>query len=202
MGFIMKKIIAVCLVLVLGMAGCSPSAETSSGNESQTAIADVRNVRFGMLKDEVQKIESEGEFSEDSGTYLFYNKLKVAGLSSDLVYGFNDSDELFSVGYVLKENHTNKNLYIEDYEKLADGLTKKYGEPKKQDVEWSDSLYKDSPDDYGLAISAGHLTYRQLWETENFSVFLYMSGDNFEISTVISYLSTTVSEPSEKDSGL
>lgn len=198
----MKKILAVCLALVL-LAGCGVTASnTSSSGESVSIVADVRNVKFGMGKEAVRQAESEGELADESDDKILYTGIKVSGFSTSLLYQFNDTGELHTVSYILEENHTNDNQYITDYEKLVEGLVKKYGDPTSADIQWHNDLYKNSPDDYGFAVSAGHLTYIGWWKRDDFNIGSYMSGDNFKISTVIVYTSTLVNAPTDKDSGL
>jgi hypothetical protein len=36
---------------------------------------------------------------------------------------------------------------------------------------WSNSLFKEDPDNYGLAIAMGHLQIASLWELEDVTIY-------------------------------
>lgn len=46
---------------------------------------------------------------------------------------------------------------------------------------------KDDEDKWGLAISAGHLALKSIWETENTNITLECAGENYEITLGIVY---------------
>ena len=81
------------------------------------------------------------------------------------------------------------NKYINDYNKLKEILTRKYGSPIKSDSRWFNDLYKNSPQHYGLAVSMGHLDFKSDWETDRTLIFLFLSGDNLEFYTGVVYTS-------------
>ncbi|GAH71775.1 unnamed protein product, partial [marine sediment metagenome] len=94
----------------------------------------------------------------------------------------------------LRGKHSNDNLYIDDYEKLKETLTKKYGKPKFDKVTWDDDLYKDDRSHWGFAVSLGHLDYFSSWETSTTYISLRLNGDNYKISLVIAYESRELEE--------
>ena len=128
---------------------------------------DFRNSKWGTKKDKVLSTEKNKPLEAeplDQYFVVIYTG-EVAGLKAYYRYSFLD-DVLVKGGYALKEKHTNKNEYIEDYIKLKEVLTRKYGSPIKSDIRWYSNLYKKRLQDYGLAVSIGHLAFISEWETD------------------------------------
>jgi len=105
------------------------------------------------------------------------------------------------------ENHTNENLYINDYKELKEILIKKYGEPDKKklltlygrgEIYWRDDLFKDDRSEWGFAISLGDLSYSSIWETPTTRIALILDGDNYEINLRIIYISRELEEWANK----
>lgn len=154
---------------------------------------DFRNVKWGMSKEEVKEHE-ESDLTLDRESGLAYQNLRVARFDTVLTYHFNVNNELFSAGYYLIHEHSNKNDFIDDFEYLKNLLIDKYGEPKEDEIIWKDDLYKDDPSDWGMAIFAGDLIYRTLWENEDLIVELQLKGDNYKKEFTIAYKSKNISD--------
>jgi hypothetical protein len=156
--------------------------------EDRFRFKDYRNADWGMSRADVIHLEGR-EPDQTRGDIIGYNAT-IAGLKVLAGYVFAD-DQLVRGKYVLLERHTNKNQYIADFEKLADLLSEKYGESKKE-VYWKNNLYRDDADRHGMAISAGHVTVTHRWNTERTNIILGISGDNFEISVGLEYTSKSL----------
>ena len=155
-------------------------------------VYDFRKTNWGMSKEEVRAAEAKKPDFE-ANTILGY-KVKVNGKDFRCVYSFLE-DKLYNSGYFFTGEHTNKNLYIDDYKELKEILTKKYGKPK-MDIPglWKNDLYKDDKSHWGMAISVGHLAYGASWETSTTKISLMLSGDNYKIELVLSYTSKELEE--------
>lgn len=100
--------------------------------------------------------------------------------------------------YKVIENHTNDNDYISDYESINEALKSLYGEPDGEFIDWKNDLYKNDPQQYGFAVSAGHLVYGARWTANDGSIVIHMlSGDNFEISHDLDYISGDFAEDAD-----
>jgi hypothetical protein len=140
---------------------------------------DFRTIDWGMTRDQIKSTETiQPDFENDK---ILAYKVKIAGFSAILVFNFI-SDKCINGRYLIQEKHSNNNLYIEDYNKLKVLLNKIYGEPQNDEVIWKDDLYKDKPDDYGMAICAGQLIYYSIWENEETEITMELSGDNYEVN--------------------
>ena len=100
------------------------------------------------------------------------------------------TDSLVRTTYIVTEKHSNRNAYIDDFNALKDLLESKYGTPQTDDTYWKNSLFKDDLEDWGTAISIGHLAYQATWKLERTEILLMLSGDNYEITLIIQYTGT------------
>lgn len=155
------------------------------GNQKKKS-SNFRGTVWGMSKQKVKSIEKL-KIIKDTGNILIY-KGKVANLNTYIVYIFVNN-KLVRTKYIIRELHTNKNDYIFDYKKIKRILTKKYGPPKSDKQIWLNNLYKTDTEDWGLAISIGHLKYYSEWETDDSIILLALFGDNYKITLGVEYVS-------------
>ena len=159
-------------------------------SQETTHKYDFRNSRWGMKKDKVLSTEKNKPI--DSGPYKQYILVvyagEVAGFEARYGYYFLD-DVLVRGGYVFKESHSNKNEYINDYNKLKEILTRKYSSPIRSESIWYKDLFKNRPQDYGTAVSMGHLGFQSDWETDRTLIRLTLKRDNFDLSIGLVYFS-------------
>jgi hypothetical protein len=153
---------------------------------------DFRKANWGMSKEQVKATEDKKP-DIDADTALGYSNIMIGGEPFTCVYLFLE-DKLYHSGYSPFVTHTNKNLYIDDYENLKETLTKKYGKPKSDKVVWINDLYKDDKQEWGHAISRGDLSYVATWETSTTEIVLTLSGDNYRVVLIIGYDSKELKE--------
>jgi hypothetical protein len=145
---------------------------------------DFRKVRWGMTIDEVKA--SETNKMEDENVTVIVYRCEVAGTDSSLEYYFTKG-KLVKAGYIFQEEYRNLNNYISDFEKIKKILIRKYGLPTIYDEQWLDDLYKDKPQEWGFAVSIGHLFYSSFWETEATKIKLLLHGENYKVSHAVVY---------------
>ncbi len=147
---------------------------------------DFRKTSWGMTKDQVKNSEPSSPIRDDANALFF--KGKISNL--DCVYAFVFAKgKLVRSKYAITEEHTNKNDYIDDYNSLKAALTGKYGDPLNDRTNWKNSLYRDDKEEWGFAVSLGHLSYFATWSTPTTEVFLGLLGDNYKVDLVIEYSS-------------
>lgn len=141
-----------------------------------------RKVNWGMTRQQV--VDSEGKNPDSgsiSGGSLLMYKTSISSTDCDLFYEFNDYGQLCRISILGRETHTNKNDFINDYNRIVSTLSTKYGTPSENETIWVDDLYKDEPSRYGFAVSYGHLKYFSRWDLDKTIVGGMLSGDNFEL---------------------
>ena len=159
---------------------------------AEGAKYDFRKTNWGMSKEQVKATEDKKPGFE-TDTKLGY-EVKIGRYKFACMYSFLEN-KLYESGYIFTGKHTNKNLYIDDYEELKETLTKKYGKPK-MDIPglWKNDLYKDDKSHWGIAISVGHLVYGASWETSTTKIELMLWGDNYKINLTLFYTSKELEE--------
>lgn len=154
--------------------------------QEATNIDGFRGVNWGATKEEVLKVEKASPALQDERVVAFKDSLD--GINVHAGYIFTEN-KLTRGKYVVLDSHTNKNKYIDDFDKLNKILTEKYGKPLKANEYWQSDLYKNSPQDYGLAVSIGHMSRYYSWASGDTKIILALSGDNYDTNVSIEYLS-------------
>ena len=156
---------------------------------------DFRKAKWGMTKKQVKKKEKGTIFKEwtEDGSDLLAYRDKLADLTCVIGYIFVDK-KLVRGKYMFTHEHINQNDYIADYKNLKEYMEKKYSVPKEDKIFWKDDLYKYDYQNWGMAISAGHLVYYSKWETSSTEITLILSGDNFKINLGIEYQSKSLKQ--------
>ena len=139
-----------------------------------------------MTRKRVKQAEDKELFHEEDHFLLYRGK--IAELDCCIVYCLVE-DRLVRARYVITEDHSNRNDYINDHEKIKEILTVKYGKPVDDQVVWSADLYKEDDDDWGVSVSLGHLVFGCEWNTNSTDILLMLCGENYEISFVVEYSS-------------
>ncbi len=145
-----------------------------------------RNTCWGMTRKRVKQAEANELFHEEDH-YLLYRG-KIADLDCYIIYCLVE-DRLVRARYVISEEHSNRNDYIDDYERIKEALIFNYGSPADDQVVWKADLYKEDNDDWGISVSLGHLVFGCDWSTYSTDILLMLCGENYEVSFVVEYSS-------------
>ena len=156
-----------------------------------TVLYDFRKTNWGMSKEEV-KLTEERKPNYEGDVALLY-EVKIDKYDCLCIYHFLEN-KLFQSRYVFNEKHLNKNAFIEDYENLKELLTKKYGKPTWENVNWIDDFYKDIKGNWRLAVARGDLEYIITWEDSITTVQVKLEGDNYKIYLAIVYYSNELED--------
>ena len=189
MNAIVKRLTACLLLLTLCLAALPGLGESAPAY-------DFKKFRWGDSQESVMAVEGTPKYSGKmnglDANYIAYDTTAV-GMDVLLAYYFCDGG-LYSVRYILTEEHSVDSLYIDDYNTFKQALTKKYGDPLLDNEKWtSDSKKSFYADDKDRALNYGFLSYYTCYITERVIVEMDMSADNYEVSTIINYSSLTVS---------
>lgn len=146
-----------------------------------------KNCNWGISREDVKKIDPMTIICMERNNNLMYNG-KFAGYETIIEYGFHNN-KLCSGGIVFQIEHSMPDAYIDDYMHIRNLIIKKYGAPTDTITTWkTNSLFKNSPSHYGLAIATGELSFNTIWESGENSLFLFLTGDNHVIRLVASYI--------------
>jgi len=110
----------------------------------------------------------------------------VAGFSCIAAYYFLN-DKLVMGKFIITTPHADKTLYLQDYDSLVTKLTAKYGKPVQNEFFWRNDLYRNDPEQWGMAVAVGHLSRIAHWVTPRTEVWLGLKGDNYEVHLRMDY---------------
>jgi hypothetical protein len=173
--------------------------EEAQKKEREAREDNFRKTKWAMTSAQVRATEPEkpdNETQKGPKTFLFYHDT-VSGLSCHVLYIFA-YDKLVRAKYIVTDKHTNMTDYLSDYRTLSEALATKYGSPKENDVLWKNDLYKNDPQDWGMAVAVGHLSMYTKWETSTTIIFLSLSGENYKISLDVEYSSKEMDSLEDK----
>lgn len=157
----------------------------------ETQTTHFRQTTWGMSGEEVRATESTPPIPQfETDTLYAYNDT-LLGYKVVVVYRFvHPHKQLWQAKYLLNEEFTNKNNYLLTYNEWVKALTEKYGAVTEKKVLWQNNLYRDDPEQYGMAISVGHLQAFNTWELNNTTITAAIYGEKFGITTVVEYTTT------------
>ena len=180
--------------------------------------SDFRKVNFGDSVEKIKNTETMellggAENSDIPNGYQLTYEGRVGGIDTFLYYFFyNDSFYQAFYGFS-KEHKSNRNGFISDYNNIKKILEKKYGKgtyPNRKEYYWSNDLYQDDYEDWGMALAVGHLRilveYNFIGEDgNNIQVRHALSGGNYKISHALAYTDSElnkIASSAEEESSL
>lgn len=153
--------------------------------------ADFRNLSWGMSKQEVINKESEKlvEVNSNGVFDVLGGETTIAELRTFMTLDFLEN-KLVSARYIFVDDNINKDLYLVDFNTVANLLTEIYGKPVKQ----NNYLPKGWEDSAGNAILSQRAYYENFWndKNDNFAIQCLMGvtgkmGDTYEIVHFVEY---------------
>ena len=138
-----------------------------------------------MSRNDVIKSEPESPLDLHQDTLVYLTKLDDADFK--LLYYFIDGQELAAASFRLDQKYTNNNNYIKLYARLCDQLTQKYGRPVSDEMEWSQTHYRDKQESLGFAYSLGHVATTKQWETPTTIITAVIGGEKLNVVVAIDY---------------
>lgn len=171
--------------------------EFSDDENAPTINGGFRGVPWQSSREAVIEIEGSATPTHTDDKFIVYDT-KLLGLDFFAVYYFSD-DKLVRGRYVLTEEHSNRNDFIQDFLKIKAALESKYGGPEADNTYWRNDLYQDDTSEYGFAVSLGHLTYEADWTGAETDIALQLSGENYDISLLIEYTANSLRYLEERD---
>jgi hypothetical protein len=144
-----------------------------------------RRVNWGATRAEVQK--SEGRSPDAEGVDALAYEVTIGELTATALYIFV-ADTLVRAKYLITQQHSNDIHYLRDFATLEELLTVKYGQPTEKNEYWTNDLYQDSPQEFGMAVSAGHMARFFIWTMADTTIGLVLKGDNYQIELGIEYI--------------
>ncbi|MDD2729514.1 hypothetical protein [Malikia sp.] len=148
-----------------------------------------RAFSWGDSIDKVKASEAEELIHESDDTLIY--KTIVANFDCFAIYTFI-KNKLVMGRYSFQESHTNAQSYLHDYWTIKNLLIEKYGDPKETLEFWNNNLYKEDLDEWGMAVSCGHVVFFEIWDVSDTHIELHLHGDNYESKLSLMYQSLSL----------
>ena len=158
-----------------------------------------RNVKFGDSAEVVKRYETSDllEENDDKGSQTLIYEGSVENEDAYIYYDMNQKDQLYAITIIFNETHTDNDMYLSLFDGITEKLTALYGEAKIEKVKGS--LYNYCSTE-GEALNLGQVKYRNTWDSDELSVYLYLGKDNYEVSFGLLYESKNFEQPEEDSS--
>ena len=146
-----------------------------------------RNTSWGMNKAQVVRLEGSPTLRENSeGLDIIQYPQKILDMDCMIGYVFADN-KLAKAKYSFLANHADKKRYFDDYQKIRDILSQKYGKPETDRTLWHDKEHRNDPLNWGKALSLGHLEFNSHWLDSETEIQLRLYGKGNRVFLVVLY---------------
>lgn len=173
-------------------------AEETEGLKVNYAPRKFGEMTWGQSKKQV--VESEGRplFQERiKGLDIMEYQQKVNNLDCSIRYIFA-ANKLSQTKFIFMNSYSDKNIYLEDYQKIKDSLIQKFGKPLEESMNWRDTTRKEDFAAWGEAIGQGQLELSSRWQTPHTEILANLSGNNEEIALTVEYTGLYLKELSKR----
>lgn len=160
---------------------------------AQTVKSDFRNFVWGASFSQVQQNEKSEFLAKEQNDMLIYRD-RLAGYDCNVSYGFNENDKLISGNYVFNKKYTNPQLYLQDFNTFKKLLTRKYGKPTSEKMNWNKNTPVLEKHNYGQAVVDGNLSMSTTWTTDRSFIEIALTGVNKVPSMHIHYTTISLEE--------
>lgn len=134
-------------------------------------------ITWGMSREGILKAEGRPLSLEESGLWEFIRyRRDVFGKRCHVAYVLANR-RLVSVRVMLLENYADKDRYIAEYNQVRDFLNRKIGEPRYDNIVWSDRAYAERGENLGTAVDSGCLSLSSEWVTGETGFKISLTGE-------------------------
>ena len=153
------------------------SAPVTAPKELELSVERLPAVTWGMSREGILRVEGRPLSREESGVWEFIRyRRDVFGKRCHVAYVLANR-RLVSVRVSLLENYADKDRYIADYNQVRDFLNRKIGEPRYDNVVWSDRAYAERGENLGTAVDSGCLSLSSEWVTGDTGLKISLTGE-------------------------
>lgn len=145
-----------------------------------------RKTRWGMSQEQIMDSEESDNYLRNQKSLLYTVQVLEKAMLAEYYFVEN---KLVRAGYTLAESHIVDTKYVGDYGEIKEVLNRKYGDPKEDRVVWKNDYFKSNPQQWGTAVSVGHLSFFSVWETDSTIIAASLTGGDFKFSCKVVYQS-------------
>jgi len=118
---------------------------------------------------------------------------EVAGVAAKAVFVFGD-EGLAEIRVQFIAYHADKSQYVADYHAVSDAVIERHGAPDAEDAVWTDDMYRDHPDQWGIALASGMVSLTRSWSRPDVRIVHVASGKNLDVLHVLRYTPPELSQ--------
>jgi hypothetical protein len=154
---------------------------------------------WGSTKKQV--VDSEGKPAAQTrvkGLDILAYKQRMFNLDCDIEYSFA-ANKLRQTKFSFVNDSPDKNSYLDDYRKIKDALTRRFGKPVDENMNWRDDSCKEDFSAWGDAVGLGQLELTSRWLTHQTEILASLAGREQKISLVVLFKGLQVRELARKN---
>jgi len=188
--------VTLCVLAALvwpSPAGAAPPEEAAS----PVAAEVFAGAKWGDSKGHLRRLCPATKRVKGAPDALSWNT-EIAGVPATAVFEFGD-EGLAGVRVEFTAYHADKSLYVADYRAVASELGEVLGAPLAEEAVWTDDLYRDHSDQWGIALAAGMVVFGRSWSSDVAHVAHSIRGRQLDVIHVLQY-SPLPSAPRESGS--
>jgi hypothetical protein len=156
-------------------------------------------MQWGVSKKHILEMEGKPHSQERvKGLDIMRYVQKVSSMDCAIEYIFTANKLSKTKFSFLNTYPEDKNAHLEDYRKIKNALVQKFGRPVEENMNWSDSSYRDDFSNWGEAITLGHLALSSLWQTPQTEITASLGGSGEEINLVVEFAALQARELAKK----
>ncbi len=181
----MKSIISIAVLCL-----------TFAGRAATNDAFNIKGCTWGMTKEQVKQIMKVAP-SEEQADGMLYPDNQLGDMKYAAIFDFDVNKGFNKCIYVFDTRLIN-GACVDDFERLKELLTKKYGASFRDKTIWWNYHFKNDREKWGLAIVAGHLGFHAEWSLADTEILLMLSSTrDGEAMMVIKYASRALKEEAD-----
>lgn len=143
-----------------------------------------RGTKWGMSREDVLNKESATLIKQSESRLLYH--VVINNIICLIDYKFTNN-QLIQAAYYISEKSTTEIKYIDLYDQVKQDLTKAYGEPSSNIMNWKNDEFKNNIDKWETSIINGNLSLLTDWTTSGSTISLFLSGDGSSKSLLVNF---------------
>ncbi len=186
--------VAPLAALLLGCAGARPlrgtdpvgaAADAATAGSEDDGEMHYGKTRWGMSQSSFQQVypaavrTAPGRWALGTG---------VGRHDAVRTFHFVD-DQLVDIDLVFADTHRDPVGFVDDYREIQARLVARYGEPAVDQQRWSDETFRDTPEQWGMALVNDHVRFAAQWSVPGMNVRHFLQAEGIDIVHGVIYVS-------------
>jgi hypothetical protein len=151
-------------------------------------------MQWGLTKKQVVELEGKPSGQEKvAGLEVMRYDQRVHSMDCSIEYVFA-ANKLSRTRFCFRNDYLDKNVSLNDYQKIKDALAQRFGRPLEESMNWRDATLKSDFSSWGDAVSQGDLELSSRWQTPKTEILASLTGKDQVISLTVEYQGIALKE--------